>query len=369
MRITRITVWQLTLPLKKPYRLSGGRLLFEELDSTFVRIDTDQGISGWGEGCPWGVTYLPAFGKGIRAGLAELAPLLIGRDPRRIEVIERRLDTALPGHGYVKSALDMACWDILGKATDLPLCDLLGGRTEGPVVLHSSISSGTPDEMVGFVREARGAGYRIHSAKVGGAEADLDIARIEALVADRQAGETLTFDANRAWLPAEAIQVMNAVAGAAWFEQPCETYAQCLQVRRQTRHPIILDECILTLDDLLRAQADGACEGLGLKLNRVGGLTKARRLRDLAMTAGLRLNIEDSGGSVLSASAAVQLAAATPAPYRRATWLCHDMLTLDVAPGQGARNDGGVTEAPDLPGIGVEPSLEVLGEPVAVYGG
>ncbi len=180
------------------------------------------------------------------------------------------------------------------------------------------------EEMVGTVRAAHAAGYRGHSAKVGGAEADLDIARIEALVADRRAGETLTIDANRAWLPAEAIQVMNAVAGPAWFEQPCESYAQCLQ---------------------------------------------ARRLRDLAMAAGIRLNIEDTGGSVLSASAAVHLAAATPAPHRRATSLCHDMPTLDIAPGQGARNDGGVTEAPDLPGIGVAPDLELLGEPVAVHGG
>ena len=84
MKIARITVWRKTLPLAKPYWLSGGRLKFEALDSTFVRIDTDDGLSGWGEGCPWGHTYLPAFGGGLRAGLELLAPALMGRDPRNI---------------------------------------------------------------------------------------------------------------------------------------------------------------------------------------------------------------------------------------------------------------------------------------------
>ena len=116
MKITGISVWQCDLPLHKPYYLSGGRLRFDVLDSTFVRIDTDAGISGWGEACPWGVTYLPAFGRGVRAGLAEIAPQLLGRDPRRSDVVDAIMDTALPGHPYVKSALDMACWDILGDA-------------------------------------------------------------------------------------------------------------------------------------------------------------------------------------------------------------------------------------------------------------
>ena len=124
MKINAITVYQLTLPLTKPYRLSGGRLLFKELDSTFVRIDTDAGISGWGEGCPWGVTYLPGHGRGARAAIAELAPALLGLDPRRTDLINREMDLALPGHPYAKSPLDIACWDILGKFTGMPICEL-----------------------------------------------------------------------------------------------------------------------------------------------------------------------------------------------------------------------------------------------------
>ena len=366
MKIGRIEVFQLTLPLKEPYSLSGGRLRFEALDSTVVAVTTDTGLTGWGEGCPWGATYLPAFGKGIRAVLDELAPQLLGLDPRRLEVMERAMDQALPGHGYAKSALDTAFWDILGQDTGLPLCELMGGRTEEPVILHSSIPTGTADQMIAAVAAARARGYSLHSCKVG-PYAALDIPRIEALHASLPEGESLAFDANRSWLPDQAIQVINATAALGHpFEQPCETLEECAAVRRATHGVVFLDENIVTIHDLARAQREGLCEGIGLKIGRVGGLTKARRLRDFCLAFGLRMNIEETGGSVIADTGAVHLAQATPASHRRATWLCHDMLTLDTATG-GARNMNGSTRAPEAPGLGVTPDRATRGEAVAVY--
>jgi len=366
MRIVRVVVFRVCLPLEKPYRLSGGRLRFDRLDSTIVRLDTDSGLSGWGESCPWGSTYLPAFARGVRAGIEQLAPVVIGLDPRLTDVVNRVMDRALPGHPYVKSAIDLACWDVAGRALGLPVCELLGGREDEPVRLHSSIGTASPGAMVEEIAARRARGYRVHSCKVGSGVAE-DVARIRAIVGELPAAESVTFDANRAWLPDEAIQVMRAVEGApAYFEQPCESYEQCLQVRRATTQPIILDECIHDFAGALRAQRDGACEALGLKLARVGGLTKARRIRDLCVETGLRMNIEDTGGSVVADTAAVHLAQSTPASHRRATWLCHDMLTVDAAAG-GARNCGGYSEAPRAAGLGVEPYPQVLGEPVAAY--
>ena len=355
------------LPLSHPYSLSGGRLVFDRLDSTFVALETDAGLTGWGEGCPWGATYLPGFAKGLRAGLDEIAPQLIGHDPRRVEVVNRAMDKALPGHLYVKGALDMACWDILGQATGLPLCELLGGREAEPVALHSSIPTGTPEEMLASIERARARGTRIHSCKIGSSVPE-DIARIRALTAALQPGEDVTFDVNRAWLPDQAIQVMTATEDwHGYFEQPCETLEECIAVTRATRQPIALDECIQTFEDLLRAWRAGACQAIGLKLGRVGGLTRARRLRDLCVQTGIRMNIEETGGSALADSAAVHLAQATPASHRRATWLCHEMLALDPIDG-GARNRDGVTEAPDAPGLGARPDPAALGEAAAVYG-
>jgi len=131
MKITRIDVFQIDLPLKDPYWLSGGRLKFEVLDATLVKVQTDTGLIGWGEGTPWGHTYVPAHGPGIRAGLETIAPFILGLDPRQIEHVERAMDTALPGHLYVKQPIDLACWDILGQVSGLPIADLLGGKRTG----------------------------------------------------------------------------------------------------------------------------------------------------------------------------------------------------------------------------------------------
>ena len=107
--------------------------------------------------------------------MAELAPAVLGLDPRRTDVVYRSMEVALPGHGYVKSPIDMACWDLAARAAGIPLCDLLGGRTDGPVRLHSSIPSGTPDELLAEIDLARAEGYTFHSAKIG---ADVELSLI-----------------------------------------------------------------------------------------------------------------------------------------------------------------------------------------------
>lgn len=363
MKITGITAWQIDLPLHKPYWLSGGRLKFEVLDSTLVRVDTDAGISGWGEGCPWGVTYLPAHGHGIRAAMEELAPALLGLDPRQLDKINRVMDVTLPGHLYAKSALDIACWDIAARAAGLPLCEMLGAREPGPVPIASSVSTGTPEQMLEEVKRFRDLGYRVHSCKVG-ANVSEDINRINLLANNELPGETIFYDVNRAWLPHQAITVMNAVEGVgSWFEQPCETLDEIAQVRRLTRYPISVDEGLHAVDDLLRIQREGLAEIANIKINRVGGLTKARRLRDLCLASGIAMLIMDTGGGVVADTAVSHLAQSIPAESCLGLWSCQEMVSVDVAPNQGARNVDGCFQAPDLPGLGVEPDPALLDNP------
>lgn len=353
--------------MAKAYRLSGGRLLFEKLDSTFVRVECDSGEFGWGEGCPWGHTYLPAFGGGIRAAMRILAPAILGRDPRAVDDINRAMDEALPGHEYAKSAADIACWDILGKCAGMPLYKLLGAESAEPVALNSSISTGSPEEMASAVSKARAAGYKTHSAKIGGDDLALDLARISALESARLPDEHITYDINRAWTPAAAISVLNSTDARNWIEQPCESLEQCAHVASRVRQPIMLDECLHTFDDHLRAHRLGACEGVKIKPNRLGGITKARRIRDFAVFAGWQTHIEDTGGSALADTAALHLAASTPAPHRLASWICHAHLSTDPVPGQGARNHNGLATLPDLPGVGIIPDDNMLGKPEAEY--
>ena len=367
MRIARITVWQKTLPLAQPYRLSGGRLEFEALDSTFVRIDTDEGIAGWGEGCPWGQSYQPAFGAGARQAVALLAPVLLDQDPGDIDRLGRTMERALPGHACAKSPIDIALWDIAAQRAGRPLYQLLGGAEGDAVEANSSISTGTPEEMIALIEAARTEGCRTHSAKIGGSDPETDIARIEAIEAARRPGERVTYDVNRAWTPATAIEVMNAVSARGWFEQPCETLEQCVRVRRLTIQPIMLDECLLSVQDHFAAWRDRICEGVKVKPNRLGGLSKARQVRDFGITVGWCMHIEDTGGTVIADTAALHLALATPEEHRLASWLCQPHLRDDPAPGQGARNDAGSIRPPDAPGLGVAPDEGWLGEPWEVY--
>lgn len=366
MKITRIRVYQVDLPLDKPYALSGGRLNYSALDSTVVLVETDQGLLGVGESCPWGATYLPAFATGVRAGLDVLGPQLLGCNPLYLDSLNQLMDQALPGHPYIKSALDMACWDILGRFSNLPVYALLGGRFNDGLALQSSIPTASPDAMVADVALAHAQGYRTHSCKIGsGVQADLR--RIEALLAAKDPGDKLTFDVNRAWLPAQAIAVMNTVSDSrVYFEQPCETLEQCQHVRAMTRQPIILDECIHTAADLYRACESNTAQALGLKIGRVGGLSKARHLRDYCLQQGIQMNIEDVGGSQIADTAALHLAMATPAPFLRASWNACRHHSVVTAEG-GHSVDRGSAYLTHGSGLDLMPRMDVLGRPAALY--
>ena len=209
INISKIKVYRLDLPLIKPYQISGGRLIIDKMVSTIVSIETNNGLIGWGEGCPFGSAYLPAFAGGIRAGICEIAPALLGQNPLYLDQINQTMDLTLSGHGYVKSAIDMACWDILGKYTEQPLYALLGGRFSQYAELLGSFANDTPEGILEDMQKTREEGYFIFSPKIGG-DVALDIARIRAILTDLKPHEKLTVDANRSWLPDQAIQIMNS---------------------------------------------------------------------------------------------------------------------------------------------------------------
>ena len=208
MKITGISVYQIDLPLEHPYWLSGGRLKFEKLDATLVKIETDAGITGWGEGTPWGHTYVPAHGPGIRAGIETMAPFVMGLDPRRVLDVERAMDLALPGHLYAKSPIDMACWDIAGQEAGRPIADLMGGGSRTPRAIASSVGAKTVEETRAVIDRYRQRGYVAHSVKIGG-DVVRDIARVHDVEALRRPGEIVLYDVNRGWTRQQALRVMS----------------------------------------------------------------------------------------------------------------------------------------------------------------
>ena len=367
MKITRISVYQVDLPLEHPYWLSGGRLKFECLDATFVKIETDAGITGWGEGTPWGHTYVPAHGPGIRAGIETMASFVLGLDPRRVLDVERAMDLALPGHLYAKSPIDMACWDIAGKAAGLPIADLMGGGSRTPRPIASSVGAKTVEETREVIQRYRDRGYVAHSVKIGG-DVERDVARIRDVEAFRLPGEVVLYDVNRGWTRQQALRVMQVTEDLkVMFEQPGETLDDIAAIRPLHSAPVSVDESLVTLQDAARIARDGLAEVFGIKLNRVGGLTKAARMRDVALAHGIDMFVMATGGSVLADTEALHMAATIPDINCHAVWACQDMLTLDIAGGRGPRNKAGHLHLPEEPGLGVEPNEDQLGHPVAVY--
>lgn len=360
MKITRIAAYQVDLPLHEgSYKWSGGKSV-EVFDSTIVEVETDCGRTGYGEVCPLGPFYLPAYAEGVRAGIRELAPHLLGSDPRQLDVLNRRMDAALKGHPYVKSGIDMACWDILGQVAGLPVCELLGGRYGRDFVLYRAISQGSPDAMAQNVAGYRAEGYRRFQLKVG-AGPQLDIERIR-LVADLlEPSDKLIADANTGWLMHEAARVVRAVDDVdVYIEQPCLTYEECLSIRQRTSHPFVLDEVVNDIDMLLRGHADRAMDVVNIKISKFGGLTKARLARDLCVAMGVAMTIEDSWGGDITTAAIAHLAHSTPSEFLFTATDFNSYVTVSAAQGAPQRQNGRMA-ASSGPGLGIQPRRDVIG--------
>ena len=195
MKIKRITAYQVDLPLHEgSYKWSGEKSV-DVFDSTIVSIETDDGYIGYGECCPLGPFYLPAYAEGVRAGIKELGPHLIGLNPTETGKLNQIMDQYLKGHAYVKSPIDIACWDIKGQLTGLPVCEMLGGRYGDDFVLYRAISQVEPDAMAANVKQYRDEGYRRFQLKVGG-NPDEDIQRIRMVSDVLEKGDKLIADAN-----------------------------------------------------------------------------------------------------------------------------------------------------------------------------
>jgi cis-L-3-hydroxyproline dehydratase len=363
MRINEVRCYRVALPLAEGrYAWSGGKSV-ETFESTVVALGTDAGLTGWGEVCPLGPAYLPAYAEGARAGIAVLAPRLIGVDPRDLGLLLRRLETDLKGHPYIKSPIDMACHDLLGKAAGLPLVTVLGGRDGAGIELYRAISQEAPERMAQRVSGYRREGYRKFQLKVGG-QADEDIERIHATRAVLGPGELLVADANTGWTTHQALRVVRAIRSLdVYIEQPCLTLEECLIVRRATDLPMVLDESIQDVHALLHAHRAGAMDAVNIKISKLGGIANARLLRDLCCHLGLAMTIEDSWGGDITTAAIAHLAQSTPAALRLSATDFNSYGAKRIASG-APRRQGGQMSASTAPGLGVEPIEDELGEPV-----
>ena len=362
MRITRLDLYQVQYQLsQRDYAWSGGHSVKGFLTSV-LKISTDEGVSGFSEVCPLGSGYMEAFAGGLPGGIAEVGPQLLGQDPTRIRAINALMDNRLGGHNYVKSAVDIACWDILGKAAGQPIATLLGGRNED-FHLYRAISQGTPDQMADDVARYRREGYRRFQLKVGSDPND-DIARIDAVLRVVQPGDVVIADANTGWLPHQALRVVHALRDRDYYvEQPCATLAECLAVRARAAQPMVLDELITGPAALIQAYEQRAMDVVNIKISRVGGLTKAKQVRDLCESLGIAMTLEDSWGGDITTAAIAHFADSTRPEFLFSSTDFNSYNDTSLA-ADAPRRENGRLRVPSAPGLGITVDEGKLGKAV-----
>jgi L-alanine-DL-glutamate epimerase-like enolase superfamily enzyme len=368
MKIARVEIFGYDLHyVHGSYVMSGGRGV-TALPSTAVRVCTDDGLTGWGEVCPLGATYLPAFAEGARAALRELAPAVLGVDPANLGRVHDVMDATLRGHAYAKSPIDVACWDLLGKFTGCSVATLLGGRRQSRYPLYIAVPLGPAEEMAAYVRARRAEGIHRFQLKIG-ADPYVDLDRVTRVLEATDDADVVVADANGGWT------LQDAVVAARLFtplprlhlEQPCATLEECLHVRQHTTLPMILDEVITDVPSFLRAASAGGMEAINLKISRVGGLFRARVLRDLADALGIRVTVEDMWGGDIVTAATSHLAGSTRPEVLFTTSFMNDWVHEHVA-GHHPRSRAGWGTTPDGPGLGIEVDVGALGAPLFSVG-
>ncbi len=369
MRIERVDVYGYDLSyVHGLYVMSGGRVI-GTLPSTVVRVTTANGVEGFGEVCPLGPAYLASHAAGARAALGALAPAVLGLEAGNLGAVNVAMDGALLGHGYAKSAIDTACWDAFGRSVGLPVCDLLGGRLSDSFPLYFAVPLGSVEEMTAYVQARQAEGIHRFQLKLG-ADPYEDAARTRSVVDATGPEDIVVADANGGWCLQDAVVAARLLDGLerVFFEQPCSTLEECLIVRERTTLPMVLDECIDGVHSLLRAYGAKAMEAFNLKVSKVGGLTQAKLMRDLAIALGLRVTIEDTWGGDLVTAAVAHLAASTPPDTLFTVSFMNDWVNEHVA-GHEPRSQAGFGSAPARPGLGIDVDVDVLGAPLFTVAG
>ncbi|MFK7942810.1 MAG: mandelate racemase/muconate lactonizing enzyme family protein [Paracoccaceae bacterium] len=364
MKITGITLWEVSLRSHATYHMADGKTC-GDVTTIVIQLDTDTDHSGWGEVCPI-PHYLPAYSKGVLPAITEMLPVLIGADPVGPEALMRRLEAHLPGHGYAKSALDTALWDLTAKAAGLPLYALLGGRAVQDLPLYHSITCVAPEEMARIAKEAQASGITQFQVKLG-ADADW-LADVERLKSVRAAvgPEPLVYgDWNCGCDALTATRVGRAVADQdVMLEQPCATIKECAHVKAATGLPMKLDECARDMATVYEAHQFGCMDAAALKLSKMGGLSRMRQIRDLCLHLGTKMCIEDTWGSDITTAASLHLAASTPARGILNTCDLSHYVHPRLDPLAPSRKNGRIAPT-ETPGLGVSPDPEALGTALA----
>ena len=366
MKIRQIETIPVLVPIIPQFVIRGS--LGQHTESPFVmlRVHTDEGITGLGE-----VSCTPVWSgedsvTAVHVIRNFLEPAIVGEDPRDIERLTMKMRRAVAGHPFTKSGIEIALWDILGKAAGLPVYRLLGGAVRQMVPIKMSVSGTDPERAAEIANWAMKRGLKALKVKVG-MEPLSDIARVKAVRAAIGPAVRLGIDANGGWSPRVAIQTIRTMAaecGIYFAEQPVAPLdiQWLVDVRRNVPVPVMADESCYTLQDAMALARSGAADILSIYVGKGGGIGPARKMAAVAEAAGLTCTVGSNLELGVASAAMTHLAVATtgigaeefPCDILGPIAYEHDLLKQSIEFRDGA------VRVPEGVGLGVELDEEML---------
>ena len=367
MRIEEIRVYRHDLPVVGgPFRMASTTV--SSLDTTIVEIVTDTGIKGYGETCPVGPVYQPQHALGARAALEETGPALIGKNPLHTEQIRKTMELSLNGSLYAKAAVDIACWDIAGKAYGVRVCDLLGGPFLESVPSYYSIGVMPPEQSARTAAEKIRQGFTRLQLKVGGRPLEEDVSAVRKVCEVLEPGVALAVDANRGWTLSQAQLVSLQLRDFPFvLEQPCSTFEEIRTLADRIPHPVFMDEAAADPSAVIQAAGSRSAAGFALKCTRVGGISAMRTIRDVCRDARIPITCDDSWGGDIIAAACVHLGATVEPELFEGTWIAQPYIHDHYDPENGPEIKEGRIVVPEGPGLGIKPDVSPWGAPVMIF--
>jgi L-alanine-DL-glutamate epimerase-like enolase superfamily enzyme len=369
VKVRELTCFAVDIPTQHDtYVMSHDRVL-TAFPTTIVKVTAEDGTVGWGEACTLGSNYLDGFPASAQATVKLLADWVLACDVFEANVLVDGMDDRVIGNLTGKAAIDIALWDLRGKLLGRPVAQLLGGVKSRSMPGFKAISLGSADEMVAEVEEASERGYRAWQLKLGD-DPVADAARVRAVAAAIPADSTfMTSDANKGWTVAQTLRFAAGIDGVdTYLEQPVPTIAELRRIRSVLARPLMADESLRTEADCLELIGAGCADAINLKVARVGGLTKAARIRDLAHAAGWMVLADEPQGADLATAALTQFAATVDPNHLLATayFMGEDMKISYRPEGDtsGPRLVEGRVEYVEAPGLGIEIDEAALGDPL-----
>jgi L-Ala-D/L-Glu epimerase len=355
--IDDMRIYRLDIPLKDVFTIATMSL--STAQNLLVEIRTNQGLSGWGEASPYRALVGETQGINIAAA-RELKPLLLGRNPLAIHDLMRGLDAYLPHHTTLKSAVDMALYDLAAKACGVPLYAFLGGQPR-EMETDLTIGIGDPEVAGQKARSIKDLGFRIIKVKLG-LDFKADLRRMRNIREAVGPETVLRIDANQGWDRVSAVKNLNAFEelDIEFCEQPCGAHDLdgMRDVCRKTSIPVMADEALFSPADALQIVQQDAAGSFNLKLSKAGGIFNSQKIASIAEAAHRPCQMGCMSESRLGITAAAHFACANAIVRFFDLDSCLEHAENPMM--GGVQFEGGKITVPDLPGIGVRPDPDLL---------